>query len=85
MDNTNANLEKQKRSIYILALVNVGIWAISIIGMVFLMQHSPNVRMLFPILGGGVALGVALMSGDALHVKCNLEISSVQNIVLNAA
>lgn len=62
MDNTNITLEKQKRSMYILAMVNVGIWAISIIGMVFLMKHSPNVKMLFPILGGGVAVGVALIS-----------------------
>ena len=62
MDNTNIKLEKQKRSMYMLALVNVGIWAISIIAMVFLMQHSPNVKMLFPVLGGGVAIGVALIS-----------------------
>lgn len=62
MDNTSNTLEKQKRSMYILAMVNVGIWAISIIGMVFLMEHSPNVKMLFPILGGGIAVGVALIS-----------------------
>ena len=62
MDNTGVTLEKQKRSMYMLAMVNVGIWAISIIAMVFLMQHSPNVKMLFPILGGGVAVGVALIS-----------------------
>jgi len=62
MDNTNVTLEKQKRSVYILAMVNFGIWAISIIGMVFLMRHSPNVKMLFPILGGGAAVGVALIS-----------------------
>jgi len=62
MTDTNITLKKQKRSMYILAMVNVGIWAISIIGMVFLMQHSPNVKMLFPILGGGVAVGVVLIS-----------------------
>lgn len=62
MDNINETLTKQKRSMYILAMVNIGIWAISIIGMVFLMQDSPNVRMLFPILGGGVSVGVVLIS-----------------------
>jgi len=62
MNNLNASLEKQKRSMYILAMVNVGIWAISIIAMAFLMQHSPDVRMLFPILAGGVAIGVTLIS-----------------------
>ncbi len=53
---------KQKRSMYILAMVNVGIWAISIIAIVFLMQNSPRVKMLFPILACGTAVGVALIS-----------------------
>ena len=62
MENTNVTLEKQKRSMYILAMINVGIWTISIIGMVFLMQDAPDVKMLFPILGGGISVGVALIS-----------------------
>jgi hypothetical protein len=62
MENTNITLEKQKRSMYILAMINVGIWAISVIGMVFLIQDAPNVKMLFPILGGGISVGVVLIS-----------------------
>ena len=62
MKDKNITIEKQKRSLYILAVVNVAIWAISIIGMVFLMQHSPSVRMLYPILGGGIAVGIALIT-----------------------
>jgi hypothetical protein len=62
MENTNVTLEKQKRSMYILAMINVGIWAVSVIGMVFLIQDAPNVKMLFPILGGGISVGVVLIS-----------------------
>jgi hypothetical protein len=47
---------------FILAMVNVSIWALSIIAMVFLMQNSPDVKKLFPILGGGTAVGIALIS-----------------------
>ena len=47
---------------YQLALANVVIWMLTIVAMVFLMQHSPSAKMLFPILGGGTAVGVALLS-----------------------
>ncbi len=43
-------------------MVNVGIWGISIIAMVFLMQRCPSAKGFFPILGGGTAVGVALIS-----------------------
>ena len=47
---------------YTLAMVNVSIWAIAIVGMVFLMQDAPHAKGLFPILAGGTAVGVALIS-----------------------
>jgi hypothetical protein len=47
---------------YTLAMVNVGIWAIAIVAMVFLMQDAPGAKKLFPILAGGTAVGVALIS-----------------------
>ena len=62
MEKGNSEQNKQKRSMYQLALANVCIWAITIIAMVFLMQKSPIVKRLFPILGGGTAVGVALIS-----------------------
>lgn len=58
----NSDQNNLKRSMYTLAMVNVGIWAISIIAMVFLMQSAPGARKLFPILAGGTAVGVALIS-----------------------
>jgi hypothetical protein len=51
-----------KRRAHVLAMVNLGIWGIAIIAMVFLMQQSPSAKGLFPILGGGVAVGIALLS-----------------------
>jgi hypothetical protein len=65
MEKENSKVNKARRSMYILALVNVGIWAIAIIAMVFLMQHSPIIKRIFPILAGGTAVGVALISSIA--------------------
>ena len=62
MEKENSNPDKARRSAYILAMVNVGIWAIAIIVMVFLMQHSPIIKKIFPILASGTAVGIALIS-----------------------
>lgn len=51
-----------RKSAYILAMVNVVIWAIAMVAMVFLMQDAPSAKGLFPILGGGVAVGILLIS-----------------------
>jgi hypothetical protein len=48
---------------YTLAFVNLGIWAISIVALVFVIQHAPSAKGLFPMLGGGSAVGIALLSG----------------------
>ena len=45
-----------------LARVNLGIWAISLIALIFALQHSPAVKGMFPILGGGAAIGISLLS-----------------------
>ena len=54
--------KKRVRNLWILAMVNSGIWAISIIALVFVMQHSPGAKGLFPILAGGSAVAIALLS-----------------------
>lgn len=53
---------KRVRNLWVLAMVNLGIWTISIIALVFLMQHSPGAKRLFPILAGGTAVAIALFS-----------------------
>lgn len=50
------------RSISILAIANAGIWAISIIALVFVINHCPGAKGMFPILAGGSAVGVLLVS-----------------------
>ena len=52
----------RNRSLKILAMVNVAVWAISLIALVFVMQHSPAAKGMFPILGGGAAIGISLIS-----------------------
>jgi len=53
---------ERARSLTVLAMVNVVIWAISIIALIFVMQRAPSAKGMFPILGGGVAVGVSLIS-----------------------
>ena len=50
---------------YTLAVVNVVIWGLAIVGMVFLIQDAPAAKKLFPLLGGGMAVGIALLSATS--------------------
>ena len=61
MNDTNNNT-KRLRSLWILAMVNSGIWAISLIALVFVIQHSPGAKSLYPILSGGTAVSIVLTS-----------------------
>ena len=69
MNTLNNNSNKARRSTYILAMVNVSIWAIAIIAMIFLSQDSPIIKRIFPILAGGTAVGIALISSIAKSNK----------------
>lgn len=53
---------KRVRNLWILAMVNVGIWAVSIIALVFVMQHFTGVKRLFPILAGRAVVAIDLLS-----------------------
>jgi len=53
---------KLAKSMLTLARVNVGIWGISIIALIFVINRTPGAKGMFPILGGGMAIGVALLS-----------------------
>ena len=50
------------RGLYTLGMVNVGMWAIAIIALVFVIQRAPIAKGLFVILAGGVAVSVALLT-----------------------
>jgi len=53
---------KHAKSVQTLTYVNVGIWAISLIALVFVIQHSPAAKGMFPILAGGAAVGIATIT-----------------------
>jgi len=54
-----------KQGVRTLAMVNVGVWAISIIALIFVMDRAPSAKGMFPILAGGVAVGVAMISATS--------------------
>lgn len=62
MSENNQEHLKLAKSMLTLAMVNVGIWGISIIALVFVINRTPGAKGMFPILAGGVAVGVALIS-----------------------
>lgn len=61
-ETTDPKLTKKARALYILATVNAGIWAIAMIALVVLLENKGNTRGLFPILAGGMAVAIALIS-----------------------
>ena len=62
MANGDGGTTSAGRASYVLALVNVGVWAISMIALILLMQRFPGARRMYPILGGGTAVGIALVA-----------------------
>ena len=54
-------MSKQKKGLYTLAMVNAGIWAISIIALVVLLQKGGNLKGMFVILAGGNAVAIQLI------------------------
>ena len=46
----------------VLAVLNMVVWAISIVALVVVMEHSPGARGLFPILAGGIAVAAGLLA-----------------------
>jgi hypothetical protein len=65
MPEENNEHRKQIKSMHTIAIVNVAIWAVAIITMIFLMKESPGVKKIFPVLGSGVAVGLILVSALA--------------------
>ena len=64
-ETTDPKPSPQKRALYSLAMANAGIWAIAMIALVVLLQGNGNTRGLYPIIGGGMAVGIALIASIA--------------------
>jgi len=58
-------LSKQLKGLYTLAMVNVGIWAIGLVALVVLLQKGGNLKGMYVILAGGVAVGIQIISSVA--------------------
>ena len=55
-------MDKKKKGLYTLAMVNVGIWAMSLIALVILLSGNGNLKGMYVILAGGTAVGISLIS-----------------------
>ena len=55
-------LSKDLKALYTLAMVNVGIYAIGLIALVILLQQGGNVKGMYVILAGGVAVGIQIIA-----------------------
>jgi len=45
-----------------LALANAVIWVLSVVALILVISDNPGAKGLFPILGGGLAVAIALLS-----------------------
>ena len=64
-DATNPKLGTQKRALHTLPMINTGIWAIAMVALIFLLEGNGNTRGLYPILAGGMAVGISLIASVA--------------------
>jgi hypothetical protein len=58
MSGEDQNNSRLTRSLTILTAVNLGIWAIALIALVFMLEKGSSPRGMYPILAGGVAVGI---------------------------
>ncbi len=51
-------------------MVNTGIWALATIALVFVINDYPGAKGMYPILGGGMAVSIALITATK-RVGCS--------------
>lgn len=59
---TNPEMNKQKKGLTALAMANAGIWAISMVALVILLEKGGNLKGMFVILAGGSGVAIQLIS-----------------------
>ena len=52
----------QIRGLYTAAMLNVAIWALAMIALVILLEKGGNIKGMFVILAGGVAVGIQIIA-----------------------
>jgi uncharacterized membrane protein YpjA len=55
-------LSKELKALYTLALVNIGIYAIGLIALVFILQKGGNVKGMYVILASGTVIGIQIIA-----------------------
>lgn len=63
---------KQLKGLYIIACVNVGMWALALIALAILLQKGGNFKGMFVILAAGTVIGIQII---ALASKCKKNVS----------
>ncbi|MCB0281446.1 MAG: hypothetical protein H6627_06500 [Calditrichae bacterium] len=58
----NNDFSKQKKGLYILAMVNAGIWAIALIALAILLSGNGNLKGMYVILASGTAVAIQIIS-----------------------
>ena len=61
-ENIDETSNKSSKALRIGVMANAVVWVCSIIALIFIMQNSSSEKGLFPILGGGLAVGLMLIS-----------------------
>ena len=56
--------DRQRRVVDGLVLANIAIWVIATIALVFIVQDYSGARGLFPILFGGIGVGLGLLAAE---------------------
>ena len=62
MKEDSENHKNNIHSLRILTKVNVLIWVIANVALIFLMQNAPAAKGMFPILAGGSAVGISMIA-----------------------
>ena len=55
-------LSRQLKGLYTAAMINVVIWAMALIALTILLQKGGNLKGMFVILAGGVAVGIQIIT-----------------------
>ena len=53
---------KEFKALYTIAMVNVGIWAIGLIALVFILQKGGSIKGMYVILASGTAVGIQIIA-----------------------
>jgi uncharacterized membrane protein YpjA len=55
-------INQELKSLYTIAMVNVGIWAIGLIALVFVLEKGGSAKGMYVILAGGTAVGIQIIA-----------------------